>query len=69
MARHATRPEPDSDELERMGFALSAWGGKFRINCGRCYAQARCDIRNGEYLNPEAPARSDIVLPAGMAVD
>lgn len=45
--------EPDLETLNALGKALACWGRKFRVVCGTCYFEARCDQRRGEYLDTE----------------
>ena len=53
-----TLSEPDTESLDVLGKALSCWGGKFRLLCGRCDREVRCDLKSGEYMNPDAHRRA-----------
>ena len=45
-------------EIESLGAAFSAWGGKFRLLCSICYTEVRCDIKAGGYLNQETRSKA-----------
>lgn len=48
------KSQPGFEELDILGQALACWGGKFRLLCGHCFQEVRCDLKSGEYLNDEA---------------
>ena len=52
--------EPDTESLDVLGQALSCWGRKFRLVCGKCYREVRCDLKPGEYLNVDAHRRASL---------
>ena len=52
--------EPDPECLDVLGQALSCWGGKFRLVCGKCYREVRCDVKSGEYLDADAHRRASL---------
>ena len=63
-----TSTGPDRESFDVLGKALSCWGGKFRLVCGHCQRQVRCDLKSGEYMNVERPSSSrPQVLAARLA--
>jgi hypothetical protein len=48
-----TSSEPDTETLDALGEALACWGQKFRLLCGRCDTEVRCDLKSGEYMNAD----------------
>lgn len=46
--------EPSIEQLETSAKHFPVWGGKFRLLCGVCYQEMRCDMKSGEYLKPDA---------------
>jgi hypothetical protein len=42
--------DADEETLDRIGRALSAWGGKFHLVCGKCSGEVHCDVKKGGYL-------------------
>lgn len=53
-----TSTGPDRESLDVLGKALSCWSRKFRLVCGHCYRQVRCDMKSGEYMNADAHRRA-----------